>query len=498
VTTTDIRKAFEDDWSGVGPLLVAMGPSAPSKEELTAAWRENEAAPAPAAYADTKSVAWPYRHFGRAGRVDRREALPDFVRLHFRNGTILNFKQTSFRSGDAEVRIRFGHGESGLAAEDRAPVEFGISMVPEGGLGKLNYEQIGNAFVSTSWKFTVKADPTAFVLSSSPMNDQVERELQLLAAYMTDPGFRPDLDAKLPTAIDFIYRYFKTDPMAVASDAVEQKLFAGVGALPPKEVVAGWHAADLARLLKPALTQSPVEVTIVGDLPEADAVAAVADTFGALPSRPSLPPAAAPGAIRRFPANLPGEVTAFHQGPKEKAAAIVMWPLYTAVPERRKEEHALSLLASIFRERLFHETRVRMGKVYEADVSNPMPDYGDQGSIFAEIQATPADLDSLVAVARRIAGDLAAGNIRQDELDRARQLLVAQRTPMQKENAAWAGQISEAGENPHALDDLLLYPAQMAALTLDDVRGVAATWLKHEPMVVRSLPQAPTTTADAH
>lgn len=498
VTPADIRKSFLDDWSGNGPLLVAMGPAAPPKDALLAAWRENEAAPAPTAYADAKTVVWPYRNFGHAGRVDRREVLPDFVRLHFRNGTILNFKQTSFKDGDAEIRIRFGRGESGLAAADRASVEFGSEMVPEGGLGKLDYEQIGKAFLSTSWKFRFKTHSTAFELTSSPMNDQVERELQLLAAYMTDPGFRPDLDAKLPTAVDFVYRYFKTDPMAVATDAIDQKLFPGIGNLPPKEVVAGWHAADFSRLLKPALTQSPVEVTIVGDLSEADATAAVAYTFGALPARPALPPVAGPGAVRRFPVDLPAEITAYHHGPQEKAAGILLWPLYTAVPERRKEEHALSLLAGIFRERLFHETRVRMGKVYEADVENPMPDYGDQGWLSAEIQSTPADLDSMIAVARKIGADLATGNIHQDELDRARQLLIAQRTPMQKDNSAWAGLLSSESENPHALDDLLLYPTQMAALTLDDVRAVASKWLKREPLVVRSLPQGPTTVAAAH
>jgi zinc protease len=498
VSTADIRKAFQNDWSGTGPLLVGMGPTPPPKEALTAAWRENEAAPAPVAYADSeKNVAWPYRHFGAAGRVDRREALPDFVRLHFVNGTLLNFKQTSFKSGEVEVRIRFGRGESGLAAADRAPIEFAVNLVPEGGLGKIDYEQIGSAFASTNWKFSLKVEPTAFELSSSPMWDQVQGELQLLAAYMTDPAFRPDLDNKMPTALDFVYRYLRTDPMAVADDALEQKLFAGLGTLPPKEVAIGWHAADFARLLKPALTQSPVEITIVGDTLEKDAVAAVAKTFGALPARSELPSAAA-GAVRRFPANLPDDVIAFHQGPQEKAAAIVMWPLYTAAPERRKEEHALSVLSGIFRERLFHEARVRMGKVYEADVANPMPDHGDQGFIAAQIQATPGDLDPLVGVARRIAADLAAGNIRQDELDRARQLLVAERTPMQKENAAWAGVLSHESEDPHALDDLLLYPAQMAALTLDDVRKAAATWLKREPVVARSLPQGPTTTAASH
>jgi zinc protease len=247
------------------------------------------------------------------------------------------------------------------------------------------------------------------------------------------------------------------------------------------------------------LLRSPVEVTIVGDMDEADAVDAVANTFGALPARAALPPPiAGAGALRHFPAELPHEITAYHQGPQEKAAAIVLWPLYVAVPERRKEELALQLLAGIFRERLFHEARVRQGKVYETGVVNPMPDYGDEGSIAAQIQATPADLDSLVLVARGIAADLAAGSIRQDEVDRARQLLLAERTPLLTRNSVWAGLISHVRDNPKVFDELLLYPTQMAALTLDDVRAAAASWLKREPLIVRSLPQPIGGSAAAH
>jgi zinc protease len=498
VTAGDVRKTFLDDWSGTGPLLAMMGPAAPAKAELLSAWRENEAGAAPAAYADRAAVTWPYASFGRPGRVAQRETLVNFVRLRFRNGTILNFKHTEFKPRDTEVRIRFGRGEAGLVPAERSATEFGVAMFAEGGLGKIDFEQIGAAFASTQWKFSLNVEPTAFVLSGGPMSDQLSGELQLLAAYMTDPAFRPDLDNKLPTALGFVYRYLETDPTSVATNAVDQKIFGGLGALPPRETALRWRAADFARLLKPALLQSPVEVTIVGDISEAEAIDAVARTFGALPARPPLAAAGGGEALRRFPAELPREINAFHQGPAEKAAAMLIWPLYVAVPQRRKEEEALQLLAGIFRERLFQEARVRMGKVYETQVANPMPDYGDEGWLAAQIQASPADLDSVVLVARHIAADLAAGAIRQDEMDRARQLLVAEREPLKNQNAVWAGLISHVRDNPDVFDELLLYSTQMAALTLDDVRAAAATWLKREPMLVRALPQPATGSAAGH
>jgi zinc protease len=489
VTPNDLHRAFQRDWNGIGPLVSVVGPTAPTREEVLAAWRENEQAPPLPTYADAAAPAWPYQSFGRPGKVRSRDVLPDFVRLRFRNGTVLNFKQTNFDTEGIEIAVRFGHGVAELPADGRSEGELGTSLIPEGGLGKADYEQIGAAFASTTWQVRLAAEPTAFVMRSSPLRDQVDGELQLMAAYLTDPGFRTNIDAKLPTVIDFIYNTVRSDPAAVANDALEQRLFPALAGLPPIEQARAWRAADFERLLKPILTRSPVEVSIAGDISEEKAVAAVAASFGALPTRPAGP--AAPlggGPFRRFPDPLPPPITAYHRGAADKAAAVLIWPLYVAVPERRKEEHALQLVTKIMEARLFHEVRVRMGKVYNPAVRNPMPDYGDQGYLSATLEAAPADLDALVAAARRIAAEMAAGHIDPEELDRARQLLVAERIEAQRRNASWAGVISATRDESDVLADLTLYPQQMAALTLDEVRAAAAQWLKRDPVIARALP----------
>jgi zinc protease len=129
-----------------------------------------------------------------------------------------------------------------------------------------------------------------------------------------------------------------------------------------------------------------------------------------------------------------------------------------------------------------------MGKVYSPGVSTAMPDDADQGYLAAGLEAAPADVDAIVAAARAIADDLAAGRISQDEVDKARQPMVAARLQAQSRNSAWASILSEAPHAPAVLDELLAYPRQMAAISLDDVRRAAATWLKREPILVRALP----------
>lgn len=489
LTPADVKSAFESDWSGNGPLLSLTGPVEASREELVAAWRKNETAAPLETFADRKAARWAYWKFGKAGKVKSRHEGPDYTRLVFENGVALNFKQTDFQSGGAEIRVRFGHGEAGLSAEERMPMTLAAGLFPNGGLGKMDFEEIGSALENTTWAFTLEARPTTFALASSTLADNVDAEMRLLAAYMTDPGFRPQIDEKLPTALDFAYRTFSTDPSAVASLAMERAVFPGRESMPPRERLAAYRAAEFKRMLKPILTRSPVEVTIVGALDEEDAKRAVAATFGALPRRPALPPLpAGAGPFRHFPERLPPPVTETHKGPADKAAAVLAWPLYVANPERRQEEYALQLVRSILETRLLHQVRVVMGKVYSPAVAMNSPDDGDQGVISAALEASPEDIGPLIEAALGVAGELAAGRISQEELDSARTPLLATADQALRDNASWAWAISYAAVEPPALRELTHLRSDLEALTLDDVRRAAATWLKPRPMIARALP----------
>ncbi|HEX8482707.1 MAG TPA: insulinase family protein [Allosphingosinicella sp.] len=491
VTPADVKRAFEADWSGNGPLLVLTGPVKVTPQELTAAWQTNEKAAPLATFADRETAEWAYWKFGKRGKVASREVRPDFTRILFKNGVALNFKQTDFESGGVEIRVRFGHGERGLSVADRAPMSLAAGLFPSGGLGKMDYADIGSALANTTWAFTLEARPTTFVMSSSTLSDTVDQQMRLLAAYMTDPGFRPLIDEKLPTALDLGYRMFGTDPSFVAGLALERTLFPGRESMPPRERIAAYRAADFERMLKPVLTRSPIEVTIVGDTTEEAARQAVATTFGALPPRPPLPALPkAPGPFRYFPATLPAPVTETHRGPADKAAAVLAWPLYVATPERRREEYALLLLRSIYETRLLRQVRVVMGKVYAPSVAMTSPDDADQGMISVSLEATAAELRPLVEAALAVAGDLAKGTITQAEVDAARTPILASADQAQRDNASWASAITYAATEPSAMRELTGLRPDLEALTLEDVRRAAATWLAPKPMVARALPPA--------
>ena len=492
LTPTDVREAFASDWSGSAPVIGALSPTPLDRNALLAAWTANEAAAPLPAYADAGAAQWLYDSFGKRGKLAGKAKVAEggFTRYRFKNGVLLSVKRTAFQSGAVEIRVRFGNGEAGLPPGARAPAEMAAGAFKEGGLGRLDHDQIAQALSGTTWGFNLDVAPSAYVLSSSTLTDQVGTEMRVLAAYMTDPGFRPDIDAKLPTAVDLAYRSVHAEPSLVAVEALEKTLFPDRTSFPSREEMAGYRSSRFAQLLKPAVTAAPIEVTIVGDIREKDAVGVAAATFGALPPRAPLPDPAGPAPFKRFPDAMPRETIGWHQGPADKAAALVLWPLYTARPERRREEYALELVSKLFETRLIRKVRGEMGLVYSPEVVKPMPDGADQGYMAAQLEAAPKDLDKVIAAARAIAAELAAGRIGEEEVDRAREPLIAAGRQLQQENAAWAGAISAAARTPEAMRELLGYEADMRAVTLADVRQAAAAWLSRDPILAKALPEA--------
>lgn len=493
LTPEDVRSAYANDWKGWGPLLTAIGPKAPDRDSLMAAWRANESAKALGRYADRKAPVWPYTTFGKTGRVKQREALAngDFTRIHFDNGVILNHKRTAFEAGTASVAVHFGSGQSDFARADIAPAAMAAGFFPYGGLGKMTYEEIQQAVGTSTGEVTLNILPDTLALTARTIADQVPDQLQLLAAYVTDPGFHPEFDAKLPTAADLVVRMLRTQPGSVASRTLEVALFPGD---PGLEALATYRVADFKRVLQPLLAKSALEVTVVGDISEAEAIQAVAETFGAFPRRNGTPVGYRPDSFQAFPKSLPPPLTGRHEGPRDKAAAMVIWPLFITNEKRRGEELALELLGQIFDVRLRHRIRVELGKTYSPTVQTRMVDYADQGTLTVNIESTPDDVQAMVAEARKLAASLATGEISEAELRQAREPLIANWREVQRNNAVWAQVLTSSYHKPYMIDDLLSYAAMIGKVTLDDVRKAAAAWINADPAIGVALPTETTAT----
>jgi zinc protease len=490
-----VLERLRADWAGDGPLIAAMGSSTPSKAELVSNWQAVEGGAALADYKDEVTKPWPYTDFGATGRVAKRQefADPSFTRITFANGTILNFKKTDFDASNVNIDVRLGWGRQELPTGSGSYIAsvLGTQLFQAGGLKRFSMQDLRRAFGTSSWKFDASTLNQSFGLSMYSSMEALIQDMQILTAYLQEPAFDDYLDSKLPTAIDYVYRAVKTEPSSSALNALSQQLFPnGLNALPPQEKLGAVKSADFDRTLRPVFTLSPIEVTVVGDLSESDAVAAVASSMGAIARRTRTAPTQAPGAFDIFPATNPSPIRVQHDGPATQAAAVLVWPLYVATPERRKEEYAINILGQILNDRILDKLRIKLGKTYAPQVVTQLEDSADQGTLTCTLNADPKDIDELVKLAQEVANELIAGQIQQSELDAARAPLLAKRTRLERDNKFWTAILVVSSRSSDAIEDYRRFAPLMQGTTLEDIKQAAAKWLARGPIVSIAVPKA--------
>ena len=487
-----LKAAVNADWSGSGPLLTLLLPTKTPAAAVKAAWLKTQAgAPLPA-YTDLAEVKWPYDEFGAPAAVVSKEhvARPGFTRVRFANGVILNFKQWTAQPNEVEVRAQFGAGRKQIANEDYPAAEFGTGMLIPGGLGRISAPDIERSMRNVSWQFDFGMRTSAFEFSQSSVAANLPSMLKVFAAFLSDPGFRSDSDARIPDAIDIVFRNLLSEPEVALDQAMTKAIDPNNPELmPSQEKLAKLNSAEFARVLKGPITTEAIEITLVGDVDEERAIALVGHTFGALkPGRKVTAPRTDARFLhipdREFPV-----IRTTHKGAADRAATRLMWPLYVATPARRREEYALDLLAAVFEDALRHRIRNELGKTYDPSVETMMPDHADQGVLAADFSSQPGDVDTLIKEAQSLAQKLAAGGITAEEVEAVRQPLLTSFAARRNHRSWWAAALSGSAKNPESINELMDYDVLMKAVTLDEVRAAARKWLSAKPIIGIALPE---------
>ena len=289
LTAREASAALARSFSGSGPLVFASSPKpiaggeATLRAALDAARRSPVTPPAAALH-----LAWPYQSFGPPGRIVERRQVGDlgvtFVR--FANGVRLTVKPTGFREKEVLVRVSLGRGMQDLSGE-RQTATWAFNAFVEGGLGKISIEDMDRVLADKLYGARLSAGDDAFVLSGGTRTSDLPTQLQVLAAYVADPGWRREAFRRLQASGATVHaQYEATDSGLLARD-LPGILHGGDGrwTFPTREEIAEARPEDLQAALSPVLAGGSIEVVIVGDV----AVEAAIDQgrFGRGARRPS-------------------------------------------------------------------------------------------------------------------------------------------------------------------------------------------------------------------
>jgi len=397
----------------------------------------------------------------------------------FSNGVKLTLFASDAETGKVRVNVRFGHGLLDMAPNQMAPSWAANYVLAANGIGKLGQRELDELTNGRRLGFDFGIDENAFEMSAVSRPADYRDQLRLFATKLYAPGWAPEPIERAKAGLLAAWDASETAPNAVLGRDLSWLLRgkdmrfrtpdkAEIAALTPQKFRAFWE---------PVLASGPIEVQIFGDVKADEAIAAVAETFGALPPRKerAVPPQ---NRELRFPAHTATPLVLRHRGDGDQAAAVIAWPTGAGLAGAR-EARQLEVLAQIISDRLFEKLRVTDHAAYSPGAQSDWPlafDRG-QGYLMVTSQLKPEKIDYFFALVREIVADLAAKPIGEDELQRTiaptRQLLMRASTG----NSFWMQQLEGATQDARYIAATRSMSRDLLGVSAQGLQALAAQYL---------------------
>ena len=496
LTAAEVSAALKDIFKGNGPLVFVSTPKPieGGGTAVMAALQKAQSAPIAAAVAEADK-AWPYTNFGTPGKETERRVIDDLgtTFIRFANGTRLTVKPTTYSRDQILVNLRVGDGLRSLPSNAFPPL-WASSAFIAGGLKDLNQDEIRRVFAGKVASASFGIGEDAVEMGGATRAADLNIQMQLLAAYMTAPGYRAEAFERLRTGYKTRLEQVSSTPGSVLGQNISELLHSGD---------LRWHRPDMAEadaatleslqaMIQKQLATGDIEVLMVGDVTVDQAVAAVASTFGALPPRPKAPGSDPKALAVKFPDAKASPPPLTHTGRADQAIAMLGWRTddFFKDPQRARATRILEQIMAI---RLTEQFRIAEGNTYSAgtsfEASEIFPGYG---YLAGRVETPPAKVESFFEETRKIAADIRTKGVSADELDRARKPRIEALTHARETNGYWLALLGGAQEDPRKLTAIRESITGIEKVTAADVKKSAEMYLTDDrAWKVSVLPQKP-------
>lgn len=480
LTAAKVSALLKAQFSGSGPLITVPTPTAieGGEKAVTDAYLASgkTAVTAPIAPGVTT---WPYAVFGATGVVAEQKDITDLdtVFVRFANGVRLTVKPTKFRDDQILVKARIGHGLLDLPPNTQSPMWAGSAYI-EGGLKQISTQDMERVLNGKVWNAGLGVEDDAFSLSGRTRPEDLDTELQVLTAYATEGGWRQEAFTRIKTYYGTIHEQLESTPGGVMGRDLSGLMHGGDGrwTFPTRQQIAGATLEQLKASIAAPLATDDIEVVIIGDTTVDKAIAAVSQTFGALPARTDTPaPAGAKDAP--FPAPSAAPVIRTHKGRADQASLFMAWKtddLFSNLQRARNTQ----ILAQVMQLRLTDELREKQGATYSPSASaTASVTFNHWGYLAVSLETPPDKIDGVIASIRQIAADLRDKPVTADELERAKKPRIDQIEKARETNEYWLGTLSGAQADPRLIDSTRSVMAGLQRVSAADVQKAAKDFL---------------------
>jgi zinc protease len=477
ITRAEVEAAFRAAWGEDPPRIFMSSAATLDKPEaaILVAYGASRAVAVTALEA-ASTAAFAYADPGTPGQIVARTEVADLgvTQVKFANGVLLNLKRTPYQKDRVSVQVRFGDGQRAMP-KDQPGLELWIdNAFGNAGLGKHSVDELQRILAGRNWSLGVSVDEDAFLMGSTVPPADLDLQLQLFTAQLTDPGYRPESFEQFRELVGVWRKTVEATPQGVLSRDLARLLRDGDPrfGVPTLEELQARKPEEIRAVLEPGMREGAMEVAIVGDVEVGRAIAAVAATLGTLPPRRGDFDRSRGVSPMRFPAAPKAPVVLRHGAEADKAVLAVAWPAGDSFDRRRSRVQFL--VGEVLQIKMTDELREKLGATYSPGIAVDASDlYRGYGSIYTSLDVKPTEMDAASAAIDRVAAQMRAGSISADEFERARKPVVEGLKSRFENNGFWLEAISQSQSRADWLEWTRTLRADFESITLDEVKGAA-------------------------
>jgi len=440
----EINKVLRSQFMRVEPTIFMQfsqqALALPTTEQIIAVYQQAMTLPIQA-NVEKEVAKFAYTEFGQPGTVKAKsyDEVYDYYSYTFTNGVHLNVKSTDLAQEKVLIDVSYGDGIKTLTPE-QAGMQDLYNFYIVGGLGKHSVNELRELLSDKNVSLNFNADLNSYGGTFSTSNDTLTTQLQLITAYMTDPGYSDSVLPLFRKNVEQGAKQRKNTIGAVKSYEVVNAIYGNdyrIGSA-PTEAILQRDFTELKPILDQALQQGPLMVTVVGDVDVTEIVAEVAATLGSLPIQVAVPQ-------HRWLTDIAlqtgTEFTLYHAGNPENASVTRYFK--TIDNQDLTKALQLKILGAVVQLKVQDVIREQLGAAYSPSArafgSNSIK--GD-GMLLLDTLTTPDQITLVQSTYDAlIAGLKTPGNITDDEVKRAIEPMLANWKTAKEQNSFWLSRL---------------------------------------------------------
>ncbi|MGJ8638341.1 MAG: M16 family metallopeptidase [Opitutaceae bacterium] len=483
ITPEACHEALKAAWADadLNLILTTKEETESTADEIETLYKQSLAV-AVAAPEIVEDQAFAYTDFGTPGTVVKTTEVEDldFVQLTLSNNIRVNLKQTDFQKNSVGLIARFGNGTLTQPDDSTGLEMLASAYLNGGGLVAHSNDELARILAgrNVGYSFSVSAD--AFSLSGGTTPEDLELQLQLMCAGLTEPGYRNEALRQFQKQIPAIANQLKHTLSGAAAD-MQEWLYGGDSrfAKVDTDKLMTYTKDDVHSWLSTEMANGHLELSIVGDFEPEIAIPLILKTFGALPKRAEQKAELSEARIIEKP-SFPAEQSFTYDTKIDKAVALVSWHVDLAETDVKKLRR-LNVLSSIVRDRLRKKLREELGSTYSPSASfSPDMVFGTATFSTSSV-ATKGEVSTIQGHMKTIILSIRDEGISEDEFNRAIEPVKTNLELTLRQNSYWLGTVlSEAASKPYKLDWARERDADYASITVAEIEELVERYLSSD------------------